>query len=66
MAYLRRSLAGITSWPLVVTVETSVFIVPRFGADAIGKVYLHGESKSNVGLSYIVESRPKTKANAPV
>src|ERR1700688_5068473 len=26
MAYLRRSLAGMTSWPLVVTVESSVFM----------------------------------------
>src|SRR6266849_5292459 len=52
MAYLRRSLEGMTSWPLVVTVETSVFIRNPLG-ERIGKVYGCVESKSITLTAYL-------------
>ena len=43
MAYLRRSFAGMTSWPLVVTVEISVFM----GSPAVEK-YTLGKNVSQI------------------
>src|SRR5713226_7139536 len=52
MAYLRRSLEGMTSWPLVVTVETSFFMEALLGGSE-RKVYLRTKSKSNRAMAYI-------------
>src|SRR5258708_28372898 len=48
MEYLRRSFAGMTSWPLVVMVETSVFM--RAPGSRIGDKYSDGLNVSQCSI----------------
>src|SRR5258708_19277892 len=53
MEYLRRSFEGMTNWPLVVTVETCVFIGAP-GSGIQGKVYRQEECKSSWRMAYML------------
>src|SRR5260370_35011790 len=66
MEYLRRSFEGMTSWPFVVTVETSVFIRTRAGR--IRNKYTDDGNVSQVHLqlTFLASVRHPGEEHSPV